>query len=57
MANKNNARLPQLDVFLQAGIDPKTGLPIKFSSKNNTKEGIKHFLRIIDEQDATNRYV
>ena len=54
---KNNANLPDLDTLFQAGINPKTGLPIKFSSKNNTKEGIKHFLRIIDEQDATNRYV
>ncbi|MBQ5473687.1 MAG: hypothetical protein IIT65_03105 [Lachnospiraceae bacterium] len=57
MANKNNARLPQLDVFYQAGIDPKTGLPIKFSSKCNLKEDVKKFLRVVDEQDAVNRYV
>ena len=55
---KNNARLPQLDVLLQAGIDPKTGLPIKFgSSKCLLKEDLKKFLRLIDEQDAVNRYV
>ena len=57
MANKNNARLPQLDVFYQAGIDPKTGLPMKFSSKYTLKEDVKKFLRVVDEQDAVNRYV
>lgn len=56
---KNNARLPQLDVLLQAGIDPKTGLPVKFGggSKCLLKEDLKKFLRLIDEQDAVNRYV
>ena len=56
---KNNARLPQLDVLLQAGIDPKTGLPIKMAGgdKKHLKEDIKKFLRLIDEQDAVNRYV
>ena len=56
---KNNAKLPQLDVLLQAGIDPKTGLPVKFGggSKCLLKEDLKKFLRLIDEQDAVNRYV
>lgn len=51
-------RLPQLDVLYQAGINPKTGLPLKFGNvKCQTKEDIKRFLRIVDEQDAVNRYV
>ena len=50
--------LPQLDVLIQAGINPKTGLPIKFGgSKCTLKEDLKKFLRLIDEQDAVNRYV
>ena len=51
-------KLPQLDVLYQAGINPKTGLPLKFGNiKCQTKEDIKKFLRLIDEQDAVNRYV
>ena len=50
--------LPQLDVLMQAGINPKTGLPIKFGgSKFGLKENVKKALRVIDEQDAVNRYV
>lgn len=50
--------LPDLDTLIQAGINPKTGLPYKFgSSRCATKEDIKKNLRIIDEQDAVNRYV
>ena len=52
------AKLPQLDVYLQAGIDPKTGLPIKFGTKKvSLKEDTKKFLRLVDEQDAINRFV
>lgn len=59
MADKNNARLPDLTTYYQAGIDPKTGLPLKFTSgaKCVLKEDLKKFLRLIDEQDAVNRYV
>ena len=51
--------LPQLDVLYQAGIDPKTKLPLKLvgGTKCNLKGEIKKFLRLIDEQDAVNRYV
>ena len=49
--------LPDLQTLYQAGINPRTGLPIKFSSKCTTKEDIKKLLRNIDEQDAVNRYV
>ena len=53
------AKLPQLEVFYQAGIDPKTRLPLKAvsGSKAVLKEDIKKFLRLVDEQDAVNRYV
>lgn len=52
------AKLPQLDVLYQAGINPKTGLPLKMGGgKCALKEDIKKFLRLVDEQDAVNRYV
>lgn len=55
----NNANLPDLTTFYQAGIDPRTHLPVKFSAGNKAvlKEDVKKFLRLIDEQDAVNRYV
>ena len=53
----NNARMVDLNLFMQAGINPKTGLPIKFSAGPTSKEDIKKVLRLIDEQDAVNRYV
>lgn len=50
--------LPNLDPFIAAGINPRTGLPVKFGgSKYTLKEDIKKQLRLIDEQDAVNRYV
>lgn len=56
---KNNACLPNLEPLFAAGIDPKTGLPIKLAmgDKGRLKEDIKKQLRIIDEQDAVNRFV
>lgn len=52
------AKLPDLSTFYQAGINPKTGLPLKFgNTKCMLKDDIKRQLRIIDEQDAVNRYV
>lgn len=52
------AFLPNLEPILAAGIDPKTGLPVKFDGgKFDLKERVKHQLRVIDEQDAINRYV
>jgi len=57
MAEKNNAKMVDLNLLLQAGINPKTGLPLKFGgSACHLKEDVKKFLRIIDEQDAVNRY-
>lgn len=47
-----------INLYLQAGIDPKTGLPIKVATecKAELKSNIKRQLRIIDEQDAVNRF-
>ena len=53
------AKIPDIQTIMQAGFDPKTGLPYKFTSgsKCMLKEDIKKFLRLVDEQDAVNRYV
>lgn len=57
--NNNNAKLYDFSPLIQAGIDPKTGLPIRMSTNNGCmlKENIKKTLRILDEQNAINRYV
>jgi len=56
--NKNNAVLPDLETLQQAGINPKTGLPLKFGNRRcTTKEDIKRVIRKNDEQIAVNRYV
>lgn len=56
---KNNARMVDLNLFFQAGIDPKTGLPVRMGNNydGKYKENIKHQLRLRDEQQAVNRYV
>ena len=52
------AKLPDLETLWKAGINPKTGLPMKLGGHKCTiKEDIKKYLRLIDEQDAVNRYV
>lgn len=52
------AVLPNIEPLIAAGINPKTGLPVKLGgSKCMLKEDIKKFLRLIDEQDAVNRFV
>lgn len=54
----NNAQLRDPNMLIQAGIDPRTGLPIKLepSEKSLIKSNIKKLIRITDEQDAINRY-
>lgn len=56
--SKNNATLVDPSLLIQAGIDPKTGLPIKYTSGMEClrKADIKKQLRIIDEQDAVNSF-
>lgn len=52
------AVLPNIEPLIAAGINPKTGLPYKLGgAKCMLKEDIKKFLRLIDEQDAVNRFV
>lgn len=43
-------------LYKQAGIDMKTGLPQRMVDSVNLKRNMKRILRIIDEQDAVNRY-
>lgn len=56
---KNNAVLYDPKMLISAGIDPKTGLPLKFDGLDcyGGKENIKKQLEIVDRQDAINRYV
>lgn len=59
MATSNKGpTMIDLDPYFAAGIDPKTGLPIKFDNAIScvTKADIKKQLRIMDEQDAINRF-
>lgn len=44
------------NMLIEAGIDPKTGLPIAMRDVCSIKGDIKKQLRIIDEQDAVNRF-
>ena len=49
--------LPNIAELIQAGINPKTGLPIKLGGDpSQLKNDIRHIIRIIDEQNAVNRY-
>lgn len=58
MAKNGKPFLPNLEAIIAMGIDPKTGLPLKMGgTKKALKEGVKKALRVIDEQDAVNRYV
>ena len=50
--------LPDIATLLQAGIDPKTGLPMKLGKKSQRDPELKfnarRVFRIIDEQRAVN---
>lgn len=52
---KNNASMQDVNALIQAGINPKTGLPLKMEGCN-LKNEIRKQLRIMDEQDAVNRF-
>ena len=56
MGKSHGPYLPNLEPFIQAGVDLKTGLPNRIT-KPASKENIKIQLRNIDRQDAVNRYV
>lgn len=54
------AKIEDNSLFIQAGIDPKSGLPIKLGNQDivdvNLVDHINRAMRIVDEQDAVNRY-
>lgn len=50
------ANLPDIKTFVEAGLDPKTHLPKRIGDSSKQKEEIKKFFRIMDEQDAVNRF-
>ena len=56
--SNKSPRMYDIKQLIQAGMDPKTGLPVKMSScgKSNLREKAKMAFRIIDEQDAVNKY-
>ena len=43
-------------LYKMAGIDMKSGLPTRVVDGENLKASMKHIMRLIDEQDAVNRY-
>ena len=49
------ARLPDIKTLIMAGIDPKTKMPTRMMDPK-LKPSFKTMFRIIDEQDAVNRY-
>lgn len=56
MTGKNNAKLTDIHALLAAGIDPRTGLPIKLTGKKDSLESdLKKLLRIKDESEFCNR--
>lgn len=53
----NNAKLFDPSLIINAGINPKNGLPIKFGNGDSAlRDNIRKTLRIKDEQTAINRY-
>jgi len=52
-----NPKILDIDTLIQAGINPKTGLPVKLGGRRcSTKEDIKRAIRKNDEQIFVNRY-
>lgn len=51
----NNARMYDLQTIIKAGIDPKTGLPLRCGGRSHV-EGITALIRVQDEQDAVSRF-
>ena len=48
--------LSQIEIYKALGIDINTKLPLKLENMTNNKASIKQLIRVIDEQDAVNRY-
>ena len=52
-------KLPNMidpSLYKQAGIDEKTGKPARMVESVLMLRNMKHIMRLIDEQDAVNRY-
>ena len=58
MAKNGKPFIANIEPILAAGIDPKTGLPVKLVGTDpcRLQEGIRTAMRLIDEQDAVNRF-
>lgn len=57
MAKYSNAKITDPSWYISAGINPKTGLPLKLGNKKSELlSNVKMTLRIKDEQMAVNRY-
>lgn len=56
MGKKKTPFMDDPSLYKQAGIDPKTGLPIRAVEGTELKSSMKKVMRLIDEQDAINRY-
>lgn len=52
------AKIPDIASLIAAGFDPKTGLPLKIVGSQGCilKENIRKNIRIMDEQNAVNRF-
>lgn len=58
MTTANNAKILDLESYIKAGINPKTGLPLRYSDDGSElMTNMKKVLRIKDEQTAVTRYV
>lgn len=54
---KNNAILPNIEPYIKAGINPKTGLPIKLGDEDAMlKKNIRRVLREKDKTEFVRRY-
>ena len=58
MAANKIPMLPNLEPYIQMGMDPKTGLPTRLlaSMGCELKDNIRRVLRINDEQVCINRF-
>ena len=57
MSKVKGPYIPNMEAYIAAGLNPATGLPYKMGGNEvQTKIDIKRALRIVDEQDAVNRF-
>lgn len=59
MTDNKLPKMYDINTLISAGIDPKSGLPLKFADNTInciSKSEIKKQLRILDEQNAVNRF-